>query len=166
MCEDYYDYEDIYGDDDFDEIEMICTSCMQKFIRTTDSSTLCPACGAGMEITQKCSFCGEGFLSADLTDGLCDDCINEEASSIHFDYYLSRKEDWNTSVEIDLVLATVFSEEEINEILYREFINSGKSFDCKPFLEEYKYEFAEAFNKERRENYEGWKAKKDILCSR
>ena len=152
--------------DMFDEIEMICPFCEITFNRTANSSTLCPECGSGLEIAEKCSFCGVSFLPAALPDGLCDDCINEEASSFNFDYYLSRKEDWNASVDIDSVLATLFSEAEINEILYQEFINSGKSFDCKPFLEEYKYEFAEAFNKERRENYEGWKAIKDFLCSR
>ena len=162
----FIDKEVFFMFENVEEFEFICPCCTQKFFRTKDSSFLCPDCGAEMELAQKCTFCGGSFLPADLTHGLCDDCINEEASSIQFDYYLSRKEDWNASVDIDLVLATVFSEEEINDILYREFINSGRSFDCNPFLDEYKYEFAEAFNKERGENYEGWKAKKDVLCSR
>ena len=38
----------------------------------------CPYCGGGVEEAEKCEICGEYHLEEDLTNGVCEDCIEKE----------------------------------------------------------------------------------------
>lgn len=44
-----------------------------------ESYTVCPICEGKYEEAVKCSICEEYHLEEDLTNGICDDCLDKEA---------------------------------------------------------------------------------------
>lgn len=119
----------------------------------------CPSCGGdGWEEAESCSRCNGVFLEDELTDGICDECLNEIAMSYKYDiakcYAFSQKECFKYPVEIDCFLSCMFTPEEINEVLYRELAiaSSIKPVDCTPFIEADRYLFNEHIAREVKKN--------------
>lgn len=85
----------------------------------------CPVCNGDFEEAVRCEVCGEWFLKSELSqDYICTECIEKKASDFDFAYnaYSKHKE----SIEINGLLAGIFSESEIEEILRREYLESIK----------------------------------------
>ena len=76
---------------------------------------VCPSCGGKYEETTECIVCGSKHLENELTDGVCEDCIEEYSKDVDFCFEAGKNEKEN--VELNLLLTTVFSEEEIENIL-------------------------------------------------
>ena len=147
-----YDKDDIYN-----EVEAICVWCGKVFTTTEDQDPICPYCNGQAALAVNCKCCGAPSLDVDLTNGICEECVYENAKDVEYIHYLSDKEGWTDPVEINSIFAFLFSSDEINEILLKELRSSGRTFDCTEFIRNLEYEFSEATEKERREGYEGWK---------
>jgi hypothetical protein len=114
----------------------------------------CPSCGGEYEEAQSCKICGGVFLYDEMSEGLCKECLNNLVADYKYDikkcYSLSQKNEAKSKVEIDNFLACMFTEKEINEVLYRELVvaSSIKPVDCTPFIEEDRYWFDERIAEE------------------
>ncbi len=101
----------------------------------------CPLCHGGYEETKKCSICGSEEWEDDLHGQAgndlcaCDECIQKYAFNAEMCYKIGQKS--TVSIEINSFLSTIFTEKEINDILYREMkiidkyalINGSKFID-------------------------------------
>ena len=87
----------------------------------------CPACNGDFEEAVCCEVCGEWFLKSDLSqDYICTECIEKKASDFDFAYNAFNKH--KESIEINGLLAGIFTEWEIEEILrthYKEHLQSS-----------------------------------------
>ena len=119
-----------------------------------DEFSSCPSCGGDYDKAEKCEKCGGVFFCDELTDGLCNECLNVLAMEYKYDiakcYALSKESGEKENISIDPFLASMFTEEEINEVLYRELAvaSSIKPVDCTPFIESDRYWFNEQIVKE------------------
>ena len=72
----------------------------------TESFSVCPICEGEYEEAVKCSICEEYYLEEDLTNGICDECLDkevdydkvlkflvstEELKSFVFDFFFTKK---------------------------------------------------------------------------
>ena len=98
----------------------------------------CPICKGDYEKTEKCRVCGGEFLEEELTDGVCDDCVEKEKENYRYNpqkcYELSKDE--TGKVEINYFLSCMFTEKQIEEIL---LLNVRKAsalmpIDCSAFM--------------------------------
>lgn len=112
---------------------------------------VCPYCKGYFEEMHECKICGEYFTEDELTSGVCDDCIYEHDTDIELLYRLGNEEDAKETVKLNGFIASVLTEEQINEIVIRElriinrfnpscvngteFIGSDKSWFAEKLLE-------------------------------
>ena len=91
----------------------------------------------------KCKICGEYFTDDELTNDVCDFCFCEYDNDIEICYAISKGAD--ESVNINSFLASVFAEDEINEILmsYARLTQKIEPISCREFIESDKEWFAE-----------------------
>lgn len=82
------------------------------------------SCGGGFEYATQCGVCGEYFVDDFFCLSACEDCIDKELSNVG--NLLEQGEESKTLVEINGFLASVFSEEQINEILLNVFEGADK----------------------------------------
>ena len=108
---------------------------------------VCPYCKGYFEEMQECKICGEYFTEDELTSGVCDECIYEKATDIKFCYNLETEE----TIKINGFIASVFTEEQINEILWNRIkeINRMVNISCYDFIDSDKSWFAEKLIKEK-----------------
>lgn len=113
---------------------------------------VCPYCKGYYEPMYQCKICGEWFTDDELTSGVCDDCIYQHDTDIELLYRLGNEEDAKETVTINGFIASVLTEEQINEILMRElrtinyacyvngteFIGSDKSWFAEQLIKEAK----------------------------
>ena len=114
---------------------------------------VCPYCKGYFEEMYQCKICGEYFTVDELTSGVCDDCIYEHDTDIELLYRLGNEEDAKETVKLNGFIASVLTEEQINEILYKrikeiteismfnwingtEFIGSDKSWFAEQLIKE------------------------------
>ena len=119
----------------------------------------CPSCGDDCyEQASRCKKCGAVFLDDEMTDGYCDGCVADMVSNYKYNiakcYSLSREYAGKEEVEIDCFLASMFSPELINEVLYRELvqISAIAPVDCTPFIEADEYWFKDRVVEEVKKN--------------
>ena len=119
----------------------------------------CPSCGDDCyEMATHCKKCGGVFLDDEMTDGYCDGCIADMVSDYKYNiakcYSLSRASGETEEVKIDLFLASMFSPELINEVLYRELVQIAAiaPVDCTPFIEADEYWFKDRVVEEVKKN--------------
>lgn len=112
----------------------------------------CPMCGGGYEETVQCSICGSEHLAEELDGGVCEACIDE----YRYDVGVCRKigEKSKENVEINSFFASMYYAEEIEELIWRDMMNTQKikSVDCTPFIEADSTWFAENLAKEVNDN--------------
>lgn len=115
---------------------------------------VCPVCGNAFGEAKICPRCGGQFLEDELTEGFCENCVNEEIEEYSFNHitelYLmcsSEKEE----VELNAFIASMFSPSQINELLLRELLNSDKmkNVDCSHFIKSDKNWFLEKISNDR-----------------
>lgn len=93
-----------------------------------ENITTCP-CGGDIEEVARCELCGEYFKEDDLHEGVCDECLKMEAT-VNNALECGKDGSARTEVSVNGFLATVFTEEKIDEILTRELERLiGKSDD-------------------------------------
>lgn len=113
----------------------------------------CPLCGGEYEETKQCVVCGSEHLKDELY--FCDVCENCK-DDIKFEYKYrpdlcyKLAEKGKRSVSINPFLADMFTEEQINEILFKELISSSSFMpvNCEAFIEADEYWFIENAIKE------------------
>lgn len=83
--------------------------------------TRCPNCGSeDFEDGAICNLCGE-FVNFDY-NGICKDCLMDEASDIQQTIEYGKSDGDNGDVTINGLFAYVYSPEEINDILMADFL--------------------------------------------
>lgn len=112
----------------------------------------CPMCGGGYEETVQCSICGSEHLAEELDGGVCEACIDEYRHDIGMCRKIGEKS--KESVEINSFFASMYSAEEIEELIWRDMMNTQKikSVDCTPFIEADRTWFAENLAEEVNDN--------------
>lgn len=119
----------------------------------------CPICKGDYEETSCCSICKGEFLQYELTDGVCEDCVEELKDEYRYNpqkcYELSKDE--TEKVEINYFLSCMFTEKQIEEIL---LLNIRKAsalmpIDCSAFISADKSWFEGRVVEEVKENENG-----------
>lgn len=127
----------------FEEGEEKCIKEMHGFANGNgEEFFVCPSCGGDFEETVQCSICGSHFLDGELTNGVCDTCINEYRFDPEFCYKISVGE--SKKVEINTFLASVLDVGDINQILFEYVKKNKEKIDCMPFIDDDRYYFAES----------------------
>lgn len=116
----------------------------------------CPECGDSFEEAKRCVFCGEWCRPGELYDGVCEECIHEYDYDWQTCWRFADKENLKEDIEINSILATLFTAEDIEQILFEHLTKitkpctgsaAEKDFirrmtDCSEFIDEDKYWFA------------------------
>ena len=117
------------------------------------SSVICPECGRveDYEEAERCVVCGELYVYNETDCNICSNCMMNH-SNIDFCYKIGK--DCETEIEINGFLTSIFSKEQIEEILFRELKKADEmlKINCVPFIEEDSSWFAEKVIKEVKEN--------------
>lgn len=100
----------------------------------------CPICKGNYEETTPCKICGSEHLEEELHGCVCAECVEPYRKDWKACFKIGEKE--KTSIYINSFLADMFSENEIEAILY-EFLEKTKEVDCSPFVDSDKEWFGE-----------------------
>lgn len=93
----------------------------------------CPICRGVFAKTVKCEICGSEHLEEELVSGVCAECI-EQGNNIETCYNISLCDVVN--VKVNTFLASVLSEEKINDIL-KDYVEKNKNeINCRKFIDE------------------------------
>ena len=109
---------------------------------------VCPACGDFFELAKPCQCCGGQFLEDELTEGMCEECIEETINDYSFGHiselYLISSDE-KEEVELNAFIASMFSPSQINELLLQELLkqNETHTVDCSYFIKSDKNWFIE-----------------------
>ncbi len=112
---------------------------------------VCPYCKGYFEEMYQCKICGEWFTDSELTSGMCDECIYQHDTDYELCYRLGNEEEAREAISINGFVASVFTEEQISEILMRELrnIKDITNISCIEFIGSDKSWFAEQLIKEK-----------------
>ena len=112
----------------------------------TENMSGCPLCKGNYEETSKCICCGnENFLEEELENGVCNECIEKHTKD--FDFCIKAGEEARENVKINGAVLSIWSADEINEILIEE-LKKIKNISFEKFVQEDKFWFAEMIEKE------------------
>jgi hypothetical protein len=107
----------------------------------------CPLCRGDYGEAVRCVCCGAEFLEEELTDGVCDGCVEDLKDQYRYNptkcYEISKGE--TAKVEINYFLSCMFTEKQIEDILI-ENIRKASSLvpiDCSAFMDADKSWFEE-----------------------
>lgn len=108
----------------------------------------CPMCGGSYEETVQCSICGSEHLEDELDGGVCEECIDTYRYDVNMCFRLGEKA--KEDVEINSFFASMYSAGEIEELIWRDMMNTQKikAVDCTPFIEADSTWFAEQLAEE------------------
>lgn len=95
----------------------------------------CPDCGSDdYEEGRECEICGETFSGDKLYGGcVCEGCIDAYKCDVDTCYAISREED-KEPVQLDAFLASMFTVEEIEEMLLCALLERP-GVDCSPYID-------------------------------
>lgn len=145
-----------------------CLECGEKFeevatweeyrgeywgVPAYESVSGCPKCKGEFEKTVPCDICGEEHLKDELSGGVCEECINSYRTDIKTCYEIGKHA--SDTVELNLFLATLFTKEEIEEILFKalqEEEKINKTVNCQKFIDLDKSWFGERLEQEVKKN--------------
>lgn len=115
----------------------------------------CPLCGGSYGSTVRCSICKSEHLDDELEGGVCEECIGQYRYNADVCYSIGEKS--KEDVFINGFLASMYSAEEIEELIWRDMLNTRKikAVDCKPFIEADVSWFAENLAEEVNKNENG-----------
>ena len=101
------------------------------------SYACCPECGGAFGKAVQCKECDEWFFDDELTEGVCDECVEEIKAKYRYDikgcYELAKTE--TQSVEINSFLASQYSVADIEELILKDLLQNGE-VDCSNFINE------------------------------
>lgn len=112
--------------------------------------TGCPKCHGDYEEAFQCKVCGTYHIEDDMHDGICNDCI--DANRFDFDacYQISR-DDMETEIPINSLLATIFTPKDIEQILIRHIREYMPDVDCGEYIDGDRDWFAGQIAEQRKE---------------
>lgn len=112
---------------------------------------ICPYCKGFYEEMYQCRICCQHFTDDELSGGVCDECIYEHSTDINLCYKLGAEENAEQNIKINGFIASVFDEEQINEILWNRIkeLNRIVNVSCYDFIDSDKSWFAEQLIKEK-----------------
>lgn len=125
-----------------------------KGARYVEKRSVCPVCGGDFEEACACKGCGEKHLEDELVNGYCQECVDLAIFKFRRDpigcFSIAKKAKETEAVNINLFLASMFSADEIEQILLRELVQSSilMPVDCTPFIESDKSWFVEVITNE------------------
>ena len=105
-----------------------------------EEETGCPYCYENYEEAKHCFLCGRHYTEDELTEGVCDDCLNSFNNNIDVCFEVGSKE--SKDIALNSMLVELFNSEQIEEILLRELKEAGK-IDCSAFINSDKEWFVE-----------------------
>ena len=99
----------------------------------------CPFCGGNFEDAVRCDDCGEWFISYELDNGICDCCADEKVFEYRYDFsscFELAKNESKQIVGLNAFLWSIFSEDQIEQILLNELFNRSafKPINCSAFI--------------------------------
>ncbi len=102
--------------------------------------SVCPCCDCeDLEEATECECCGEYFGEEEIYNGVCYECLHSFDNNWKYWYSKCKKHNEKDVVMLNLFLANQFTEEQIEEILYRELEKKEKlqpgSVDCCDFVD-------------------------------
>lgn len=115
----------------------------------------CPVCKEEYEETVQCAVCGSEHFEDELNGGVCDECIDEYRKNFDACYELSVGE--TTEIKINSLLASLFEESDIEQILKEYISDKWQDVDCSQFIDEDKSWFGERIVEEVKKNENGKK---------
>lgn len=133
-----------------------CHNCLRDFEEPDiieephgEKHGVCPYCKGYFEEMTQCRICGQYFTEDELSGGVCDECIYEHDTDHELCYRLGEKS--TELVSINSFLASAFTVEQINEILYHRLkeISRITNISCYNFIDSDKSWFAEQLIKEK-----------------
>ena len=103
----------------------------------------CPLCDGDYEETVRCELCEGEFLADELCGYCCDECINSYINDIETCFAIGKEATEN--IELNGLLTSIFSKEEIEEILMNALREEQKKkpVDCSDFIDADRSWFAE-----------------------
>lgn len=110
----------------------------------------CPICKEEYEESTPCEICGSEHLEDELSGGVCDECIDEYRKDFDRCYELSIGE--TTEIKINSLLASLFEESDIEQILKEYIRDKWRDVDCSQFIDEDKSWFGERIVEEVKKN--------------
>lgn len=112
----------------------------------------CPICGGTYEIAKRCGVCGKLNAPEEMTGSVCDCCIEKYKYDVDMCFKIGAKA--KTSVDLNCFLISLFSEAEIEEIIFAKLKEEQKNvqIDCDKFIEEDRDWFAERLEQEVKKN--------------
>ena len=108
----------------------------------------CPNCRGNFEKTVSCKICGKKCLKDKLINDVCEECINKNKENIDLCFEIAESE--NEKIELNCFLTSVFTKDEIEEILlerlklskkishklnFDDFVNQDKSWFAERMIE-------------------------------
>ena len=115
----------------------------------------CPVCKEEYEETVQCAVCGSEHFEDELNGGVCDECIDEYRKNFNACYEFSIGE--TTEIKINSLLASLFEESDIEQILKEYIRDKWQDVDCSQFIDEDKSWFGERIAEEVKKNEKGKK---------
>ena len=119
----------------------------------------CPSCGGAYDEAVRCPVCYGFFLEEELYIGMCEDCGDEKASEYKYDFsscFEIGKMDEKETVKVNSFLAYMYTEQQIEEILFRDLAQSSafQPIDCSGYINSDKSWFLEHILKLEKEKKE------------
>jgi hypothetical protein len=113
----------------------------------SESFLMCPVCGSSeIDETERCLICESEHIEVELFGGVCKECIGERKKDFAICYEIAKGE--KQEIEINALLASLFSESEIEEILFEYVKANSRDFDCSSFIDEDPFWFGERLAEE------------------
>ena len=121
-------------------------------VASSENMSGCPLCKGEFEETIPCAICGSEHLAEELSGGVCNDCIDEYKHDVDVCFNIGAED--TESVELNCFLTSIFSKEEIEEILLavlqerNGFMRSFVNDLCEKFVENDRNWFGERLAEE------------------
>jgi hypothetical protein len=102
---------------------------------------LCPECGNDeYEEAFECAVCGEYFTTDELAGNICRECLHKYDRD--FETCREASLGWSEKVEINALLASLFTPSDIEDILFDYIRTKKPDINCAKFIDECDCDFA------------------------
>lgn len=106
----------------------------------------CPDCGGDYDEAEQCEICGKDCCKEELICGVCEECIDEASKNFKLCEKICGDE--KKEIKINALLASLFDEGDIEQILKEYIKDKWQDVDCTPFVVDDKPWFAERLAEE------------------
>ena len=95
----------------------------------------CPKCCGDYEEAKECEICHSAHLEEDLFGGICEECIDKNRKNFKTCLNIAMVENNKCNVEINELLASIFSASDIEQILIEHIEKNIQDVDCSKFID-------------------------------